>query len=60
MRFSSLDKPFRYSRLVKSLAANILKFIAYDINRFLAQRLIDELEKHGIEPLIEEILMCSN
>lgn len=52
-----LENAFQY--VVKELAANILKFIAYDINRFFAQRLIEELKQQGIEPLIEEILVYS-
>jgi len=52
-----LDNSFQY--VVKELAANILKHIAYDINRFSAQRLIEELKNQGIEPLLEEILESS-
>ena len=52
-----LENAFQY--VVKELAANILKYIAYDINRFFAQRLIEELKQHGIEPLLEEILEFS-
>jgi serine/threonine protein kinase len=40
---------------IKELAAIILNYIAYDINRFSAQRLIENLKDRGIEPLIEEI-----
>lgn len=41
---------------IKELAAIILSHIAYSVNRFNAQRLIDNLKDRGIEPLIEEIL----
>lgn len=44
------------SYVVKELASNILKEIAYDINRFTAQRLIDSILKFGIEPSLEELL----
>lgn len=44
--------------VAKELSARILHFIAYDVNRFYAQRLIDELIEKGIEPMIEEILRC--
>lgn len=44
------------SYVIKELAANILKEIAYDVNRFTAQRLVDSILQHGIEPSLEEIL----
>ena len=42
--------------VVKELAAKILTHIANWVNRFFAQRLIESLQKKGIEPLLEEIL----
>lgn len=42
--------------VVNEIAANILRYVAVDINRYLAQSLILELKDHGIEPMIEEIL----
>lgn len=42
--------------VVKELAAKILTHIANGVNRFFAQRLIESLQKKGIEPLLEEIL----
>lgn len=45
--------------VVKELAANILVYIAYTVNRFFAQRLIESLQNKGIEPLLEEILTGS-
>ena len=44
------------SFVVKELASNILKEIAYDINRYTAQRLIDSILKYGLEPSLEELL----
>ena len=44
------------SYVVKELAAKILTHIANGVNRFFAQRLIESLQKKGIEPLLEEIL----
>lgn len=42
--------------VVKEIAASILRYIAYDVNRFSAQHLVDEIKRIGIEPLLEEIL----
>jgi len=44
--------------VVKETAANILRFVATDVNRFSAQRLVEELKEDGLEPMIEDIL-CS-
>lgn len=49
-----LERTFPY--VVKELSANILRYVAYDVNRFSAQRLIDSLLNTGIEPLLEEVL----
>ena len=45
-----------FSFVVKETAANILRYIANDVNRFSAQRLVDDLRRQGIEPMLEEIL----
>lgn len=42
--------------IVNETAANILRFIAKDVNRFSAQRLIEDIKKIGVEPMIEDIL----
>jgi len=42
--------------VVKETAANILRYVATDVNRFSAQRLVDELKADGLEPMIEDIL----
>jgi hypothetical protein len=52
-----LENTFSY--VVKELAANILRYVAYDVNRFSAQRLVEKLKQHGIEPLLEDILAYS-
>jgi len=44
-----------YSYLVSEIAANILRYIAIDINRFHAQHLIERLINDGLEPAIEDI-----
>lgn len=46
-----------YSYTTKESAARILRSVAYDVNRFNAQRLIERLEETGLEPLIEDILV---
>lgn len=45
-----------FSFVVKEIAANILRYVATDVNRFSAQHLVDELKGMGIEPMLEEIL----
>lgn len=42
--------------VIKELAANILRYIAFDVNRFSAQHLVKQAISIGLEPLIEEIL----
>lgn len=46
------DYPFQ----IKELSARILYYVAHDVKRFSAQRLIEDLKNKGVEPLIEEIL----
>jgi len=45
-----------FSYVVKEIATNILRHIATDVNRFSAQRLVEDLKRLGMEPLLEEIL----
>lgn len=45
-----------FTFVVKEIAATILRYIATDVNRFHAQRLVEELKKDGLEPMIEDIL----
>lgn len=42
--------------VVNEIAANILRFVARDVNRFSAQHLIENIKTTGVEPMIEEIL----
>lgn len=42
--------------VVNEIAANILRFVAYDVNRFSAQHLIESIIEIGVEPMIEDIL----
>ena len=42
--------------VVNETAANILRFVARDVNRFSAQHMIDDIKNVGVEPMIEEIL----
>ena len=45
-----------FSYVVNETAANILRFVAWDVGRFYAQHLIEDVKNMGIEPMIEEIL----
>ena len=54
--FNILRERFPFPYDVKVIAANILRFIAKDINRFCAQNWIEDLKKTEIEPSIEDIL----
>jgi len=45
-----------YSYVVKETAANILRFVARDVNRFSAQHMVEDIINEGIEPLLEEII----
>lgn len=46
----------KYPFVINEVAANILRYIAYDVNRFSAQRLVDKVIDRGVEPLIEALL----
>ena len=41
---------------VLEIAANMLRYIAFTINRYYAQHFIVELKKIGLDPMIEDIL----
>ena len=45
-----------FSFVVKEIAATVLRYIAWDVNRFSAQHMIESLIDEGIEPMLEEIL----
>lgn len=42
--------------LSKEIAAKILHYVAWEVNRFTAQRLINTLKENSIEPILENIL----
>lgn len=46
----------KYSFVVKEIAANILRFVAWDVRRFTAQDMVKEVINVGIEPMLEEII----
>lgn len=46
----------KYSFVVKEIAANILRYVAWDVNRFSAQHMVEDIVNTGIEPLLEEII----
>ena len=45
-----------YEFVVKEIASNILRYIAWDVNRFSAQHMVTNLINSGIEPMLEEII----
>ena len=45
-----------FSFVVKETAAKILRYVAWDVNRFSAQHMVDELISIGVEPLLEDII----
>ena len=42
--------------MVKEIAANILRYVAWDVNRFNAQHLVENIINGGIEPMLEDII----
>lgn len=45
-----------YPFVVKETAANILRYVAWDVNRFSAQRMVEKIISNGIDPMLEEII----
>lgn len=46
----------QYSFVVKEIAANILRYVAWDVNRFSAQHIVEDIINDGIEPMLEDII----
>lgn len=46
----------KYSFVVKEIAANILRYVAWDVNRFNAQHLVENIINGGIEPMLEDVI----
>ena len=44
-----------FAYIIKEIAANILRYVAKDVNRFSAQHMLDEV-KELVEPSLVEIL----
>lgn len=49
-----LEEKFPF--VVKEIAATILRYVAWDVNRFSAQHMVEDLISSGIEPLLEDII----
>lgn len=49
-----LSGPFPF--VVKEIAANILHHVAWEVNRFSAQHLVESIIDDGIEPMLEDII----
>ena len=45
-----------FSFVVKETAATILRYVAWDVNRFNAQHIVEDLIDEGIEPMLEDII----
>lgn len=45
-----------YSFRIKEIAANILRYVAWDVNRFNAQHMVKEIINAGVDPMLEEII----
>ena len=45
-----------FSFVVKEVAATILRYVAWDVNRFSAQHLVERIIRAGVEPLLEDII----
>lgn len=45
-----------FSFVVKEAAATILRYVAWDVNRFYAQHIVEDLIDEGIEPMLEDII----
>lgn len=54
LSYQILKGDYHYS--INEVAADILRYVAYEVNRFHAQDKIEELLAIGVEPFIEEIL----
>ena len=48
-----LDK---FTFVVKEIAANILRYIAWNVNRFSAQHMVEDIINEGIDPMLEDII----
>lgn len=48
-----LDK---FSFVVKEIASNILRYVAWDVNRFSAQHMVEDIINEGIDPMLEDII----
>ena len=46
----------KFDFAIKETAATILRYIAWDVNRYSAQHRIDNIVSYGIDPLLEEML----
>ena len=43
-----------FSFVTKEIAATILRYVAWDVNRFSAQHMVEDLLSSGIEPMLED------
>lgn len=46
----------KFSFVVKETAATVLRYVAWDVNRFSAQHMVEDLISSGIDPMLEDII----
>ena len=46
----------KFTFVVKEIAANILRYVAWDVNRFSAQHMVEEIIDEGIDPMLVDII----
>ena len=46
----------KFSFVLKEIAANILRYVAWDVNRFNAQHMVENLLSIGMDPMLEDII----
>ena len=54
--FASKVLSEQFPFVVKEIAANILYHVAWEVNRFSAQHLVESIIDDGIEPMLEDII----
>ena len=54
--FSAKVMRGNFSFVVKETAATILRYVAWDVNRFFAQHIVEDLIDEGVEPMLEDII----
>ncbi len=48
-----LDK---FTFIVKEITANILRYVAWNVNRFSVQNIVEDIINEGIDPMLDDII----